>query len=59
MSRDTILLFFAVLIAVAPFAGIPFAWFAWIFPIVGFATLIIGISLRRDRKARSAAPQAS
>jgi TRAP-type C4-dicarboxylate transport system permease small subunit len=59
MSRDTILLVLAVVIAVSPFAGLPIAWLSYILPVVGLIILIIGISQRRDRRARIQEPQAT
>ncbi len=52
MSRESILIVLAILIIVSPYCGLPFSWLAWILPLLGFFVLIIGVSLRRDRKAR-------
>jgi hypothetical protein len=57
MTRDTLLLILAPLIAVAPFAGIPLSWLNWLLPLIGLAVLIIGISFRRDRTRPPTPPQ--
>jgi uncharacterized membrane protein YhaH (DUF805 family) len=54
MHRESFLIILAVLIMVSPFAGLPLFWLEWILPILGLFVLIIGISLRRVRDAKSA-----
>jgi uncharacterized membrane protein YhaH (DUF805 family) len=54
MHRESFLMILAVLIMVSPFAGLPLSWLEWILPILGLFVLIIGISLRRVRDAKSA-----
>lgn len=53
MSRESILVVLAVFIIVSPYVGLPLAWLSWILPVLGLFVLIIGVSLRRERKARS------
>jgi len=47
MSRAYVLIILGVLIALAPFVGIPLSWLMWGFPIIGFVTAFIGFSMRR------------
>lgn len=54
MSRESILIVIAILVGVSPFAGLPLSWLSWILPLLALFILIIGVSLRRDRKSRIA-----
>jgi hypothetical protein len=47
MSRESVLILLAVLVIVAPFAGLPLLWLQILYPILGALILIIAVSLRR------------
>ena len=40
-----------ILVALAPFSGLPLRILAWVLPVVGALVLAIGISYRRERAA--------
>ncbi|HEY0979299.1 MAG TPA: hypothetical protein VGE23_00440 [Candidatus Paceibacterota bacterium] len=46
MSRSLMLLILGALVAVSPFSGLPLSILAWILPLLGLATLAIGLSYR-------------
>ncbi len=55
MSRDRFLVLIGILIALAPFSGLPYAWLDWLLPALGVCAVIVGASYRRER-GRTAAP---
>jgi uncharacterized membrane protein len=59
MSRETVLIILAVLVAVSPFSGLPLTWLSWILPVIGLALLLIGISMHQNRSSHSSLPLAS
>lgn len=46
MSRPQLLILIGILVALSPFVGFPLSWLTWALPVLGLATLVIGISLR-------------
>ncbi len=59
MSRETLLIFLALLVGVSPFSGLPIQWLTWVLPFIAAVILIIGISLRRERGDRERARAAT
>jgi hypothetical protein len=48
---------FGIIVALAPFSGLPLSWLEVILPVLGILTAIIGYFLRARRKsAESPAP---
>ncbi|MEK7201650.1 MAG: hypothetical protein AAB737_03385 [Patescibacteria group bacterium] len=55
MSREPILIYLGVLVAVTPFIGLPLSWLSFLLPICGALIAFIGITLTR-RKRMSTLP---
>ena len=49
MSRTGTLVLLGILVALAPFVGLPLSVLAWVLPILGVMVLLTGISLRARR----------
>ncbi len=43
------LIVLGVLVALAPFSGLPMAILAWILPVLGLGIVAIGVSYKRER----------
>lgn len=52
MSRALILIILGGLVALTPFSGLPMTILSWILPVLGVLVLAIGISFKRERRAR-------
>ena len=48
MSKEGTLVTVGILTAVAPFIGLPYSWLAWILPVLGIITVIVGYVIRKD-----------
>jgi hypothetical protein len=49
MSKEGTLITVGVLVLLTPFIGLPHSWFAWILPVLGIITLVIGQLMRKHR----------
>ncbi|MBP7741246.1 MAG: hypothetical protein KA104_00960 [Candidatus Pacebacteria bacterium] len=51
MSREPILVYLGVLVALAPFSGLPLSWLSFILPLLGVLIAFIGVTLtlRKNR----------
>lgn len=57
MSRESALIILGILVAVSPFVGLPLSVLAWILPVLGILTAIIGLALRLRRQRRETTPE--
>lgn len=48
MSKEGTLVTVGILTALSPFIGLPYSWLAWILPVLGVITLIVGYVIRKD-----------
>mgnify|MGYP001565215823 CR=1 FL=1 len=51
MSREPLLVVLGIVVAVAPFIGLPLLWLSILFPLCGLLVALIGFTLTR-RKAQ-------
>ena len=49
MSRAGTLVLLGIIVAVAPFLGLPFYILSWVYPILGIMIVLTGLSLRLRR----------
>jgi hypothetical protein len=54
MSRENLLIIFGLVVALAPFMGLPISWLSVLLPLCGVMVVIIGWTVRSRRKALSA-----
>lgn len=52
MSRSLMLIILGSLITLSPFSGLPMSVLTWILPVLGLVALAIGVSYKRQAKAR-------
>jgi hypothetical protein len=57
MSRESTLILVGVLVALAPFSGLPHSWLAVILPFLGIVAGGIGYALRREHVNRARAEE--
>ncbi len=53
MSLSRILIALGILIALAPFLGIPLSMLRWVLPFIGVVVMFIGYTLRAPKKKDS------
>ncbi len=51
MHRQRMLIILGVLIALAPYLGLPYGWLMFLLPLLGIIVLSLGLSLRIKRRA--------
>lgn len=51
MSRESLLILIGMLTALYPYSGLPLSWSAFLLPLSGGLTVLIGFTLRERRKA--------
>lgn len=61
MSRESVLLILTIVVILTPFLGLPYSWIMVVIPVLGFAILGIGVTLRirrtRSKKEVSDTPE--
>jgi hypothetical protein len=50
MTRETVLIFLGILIAISPYLGLPLTILDFVLPILGLLIIVIGIMYRRTDK---------
>lgn len=53
MSRTYMLVVLGILVAAAPFSGLPISWLGILLPVIGIGIAVIGMSLIARLKAMS------
>lgn len=51
MSKEGTLFTVGVLVMLAPFAGLPMSWLAWILPLLGAVVVIVAYLVRQQHAA--------
>ncbi len=49
MSREPLLIVLGLVVAVAPFVGLPLLWLSILFPVCGLLVALIGLTLARRK----------
>lgn len=53
MSRSSVLILVGIILIVAPFAGVPSSWLAFLIPFLGVIVCIVGFSVRESQVKNS------
>ncbi len=56
MSKEGTLVTVGILVAISPFIGLPYSWLAWILPVLGGITVLVGYVIRKDIIAERSEP---